>query len=376
MQLTEHCYVPRLLVKKGEMDALFTLFALRSADSLPQNTEIYPLLEIPGIDWDYENDRPSDKPNSFIDKKAEQIFRTWPAPAFLDAAEVVTDLNGGGQSIPLIEPVLNKFRSLTEPSLSTRFIPVLHDVKTNSTAYQQVKALVRKGVCIEVCLRLRSGQWKSLTDQQNFRSWLSGLGLKEEDCHIILDLESNVDENAFNALQIVLFTVFLALYPKLDFAVLGTAIPETSDIHSALDVVTRDEWVGWLQMMTTARGEHQNLPIAFGDYGTVGLRSSTDVDPKIMNISGKFKYTVDDSWLIGKGGLFKGRKNMKKIMGGQSILPVVNAIVNDQRFLPQHCETDEWMKQLSTGANTKFGSPTTWITKAMQHHMLTVLQQL
>ena len=358
MRLDEHCYVPRLLVKLGEMTALYKI----DNDILcaEHRGALYPLLEIPDIEWNYEKECPEKEPDVFVADKCELIKDNWTDPAFLDAAAVVTNENGSDEPVALIGEV---FSALGKKS---KMIPVLHDLSTTSEAYEQVRSLIKHRSCSEVCLRLQNQKWIELINKTGFYSWLSGLGISEEKCHVIIDLQSHVDESSYNAVAIVLSNMILGLYTELDFVILGTAVPER--LTAGVSEVPRCEWNNWCSVIA----ELGESPIAFGDYGTVGLTMPTDVDPRMMSISGKFKYTLNDSWILGKKGLFKGPRGK----GGEAIKPILNAIAEDPRFCHDHCSADYWIEGVSAGTTSSYGNPTTWIKESMVHHMTLVLEQV
>lgn len=358
MRLDEHCYVPRLLVKLGEMTALSEI----DKDYLCAENRgaLYPLLEIPDIEWNYEKGCPDKKPDVFIADKCKLIKGGWSHPAFLDAAAVVTNENGSDEPVALIGKV---FSALGK---KTKMIPVLHDLSTTSEAYEQVRSLIEHKSCSEVCLRFQNQKWLELINRSGFYSWLDGLGISKEKCHVIIDLQSHVDESSYKAVAIVLSNMILDLYRELDFVILGTAVPEK--LAPGVNEVPRCEWNNWRSVIAELGGG----PIAFGDYGTVGLTMPINIDPRMMSISGKFKYTLNDSWLIGKKGLFKGPKGK----GGPAIKPILSVIAEDPRFHSNHCEADDWIKKVVSDTTSKFGNPTTWIRESMIHHMNSVLDQV
>jgi len=358
MRLNKHCYVPRLLVKPGEMAALSEM----NLDKLDteHKAALYPLLEIPDIDWNYEKGCPEQTPNNFIFKKCKLINDSWSQPAFVDAAAVMTNENGNDEPVALIGKAFGQLKGKTE------MIPVLHDLRTISNAYEQVRTLIKHGRCSEVCLRFRNQKWLELINKKGFDSWLEGLGISQRECHVIIDLESHVDESSYNAVAIILSSIILSYYAELDFVILGTAVPER--LTAGVNEVPRCEWNNWCSVIA----ELGESPIAFGDYGTVGLTMPTDIDPRMMSISGKFKYTLNSSWILGKKGLFKGPRSK----GGEAIKPILNAIAEDPRFYSNHCRADEWIKGVASGLVTKCGNPTTWVREATIHHMTVVLGQV
>ena len=365
MRLDEHCYVPRLLVKLGEMTALSEMNP--DIFSAEHKEALYPLLEIPDIERNYEDGCPREAPTDFIAKKCDLIKKSWSRTAFLDAAAVVTNQNGNGEPVALIDMAFSELdKADRELDEKPKMIPVLHDLKNTSKAYEQVKALIKHGSCSEVCLRFQDQKWLELINKTGFYSWLSGLGISEEECHVIIDLQSHVDESSYNAVAIVLSNMILGLYTELDFVILGTAVPER--LTAGVTEVPRCEWNNWRSVIAELGGG----PIAFGDYGTVGLAVPTDIDPRMMSISAKFKYTLTDSWLLGKKGLFKGPKGI----GGEAIKPILNAIADDPRFLNNHCWADDWIKSVASGTLLKYGNPTTWVKEATLHHMSLVLEQV
>lgn len=365
MRLDEHCYVPRLLVKLGEMTALSELNPVTL--DVESEEALCPLLEIPDIEWNYEKGCPDKEPDVFIAEKCKLIKDSWSPPAFLDAAAVVTNENGSDEPVALISKVFSELdKANGELDKKTKMIPVLHDLTTTSEAYEQVQYLIKHRSYSEVCLRFQNQKWLELFNRSRFDSWLDGLGISEEKCHVIIDLQSHVDESSYKAVAIVLSNMILDLYTELDFVILGTAVPER--LAPGVNEVSRCEWNNWRSVIDELGGG----PIAFGDYGTVGLTMPTDTDPKMKSISGKFKYTLTDSWLFGKKGLFKGPKGI----GGAVIKPILSAIVKDPRFHSNHCGADGWIKGVASGTVVKFGNPTVWIKEATIHHMSLVLEQI
>lgn len=365
MRLDEHCYVPRLLVKLGEMTALYKI----DNDILcaEHRGALYPLLEIPDIEWNYEKECPEKEPDVFIADKCELIKDNWTDPAFLDAAAVVTNENGSDESVALIGEVFSALdKAFSELGKKSKMIPVLHDLSTTSEAYEQVRSLIKHRSCSEVCLRFQNQKWLELINRSGFYSWLDGLGISEEKCHVIIDLQSHVDESSYKAVAIVLSNMILDLYTELDFVILGTAVPEK--LAPGVNEVSRCEWNNWRSVVAELGGG----PIAFGDYGTVGLTMPTNTDPRMISISGKFKYTLNDSWLIGKKGLFKGPKGK----GGAAIKPILSAIAEDPRFRGNHCRADSWIEGVASDSTSSYGNPTTWIRESMMHHMNSVLDQV
>jgi Beta protein len=59
----------------------------------------------------------------------------------------------------------------------------------------------------------------------------------------------------------------------------------------------------------------------FGDYAVAHPDPSRgDVDPKVMSISAGLRYTIDDEWLVAKGGLYKATGG--RSLGGEAAIPV------------------------------------------------------
>ena len=358
MRMDEHWYVPRLLVKQGEMNALSGMNPTESEIARGKAT-LCPLLEIPEIEWNFKENRPKARPIEFINKKCDLIRKSWSLPAFLDAA-AVTRQKVSAEPAALID---SAFSALGKNS---GMIPVLHDLEITSKAYRQVHSLIINKSCSEVCLRFQKRKWLELINKDRFNSWLQGLGISQRECHVIIDLESDVDENSCKAVASALSNMIPGLYAELDFVILGTAVPQKLAV--GMNEEPRSEWNNWCSMITElGRG-----PIAFGDYGTVGLTVPNDTDPRMTSISGKFKYTLNDSWLIGKKGLFRGPKSS----GGKVIKPTLSAIAEDPRFCHDHCSADYWIEGVSAGTTSSYGSPTTWIKESMVHHMTLVLEQV
>lgn len=102
---------------------------------------------------------------------------------------------------------------------------------------------------------------------------------------------------------------------------------------------SRQEWLNYRAIV--AGGSFGERQPTFGDYAIAYPDPFDDVDPRFMQISAKFKYTCDDKWLLGRGGLFKGTGGRGG--GGDSIRPVASAISAHPDFAMPHCTGEDWL---------------------------------
>lgn len=353
-------YIPLICTRAGEMRAL--------RDILRTDTDIsrlMPLFEVPPIPWDFESGEASATYVEQASKTALSIKNNWDKskPAFLDAVDVLTE--GTGETKTVVTELFED-ENLSGYSL----IPVLHGISLEDEPYLSVKKLVDSGLASAVCLRVTADVWNGLISNNELKKFITGLGVISSNCYIILDLGNDVGDTSYIALQSILPTLHRES-PDSNFSILATSIPDSID--KGIDEESRVEWINWIPIRQSMGRD--GIVVSFGDYGTVGDSDAPLIDPRYMFISGKFKYTTDDSWLLGRGALFKGNKKNPGI-GGKAIENVLLSIRANKAFLQNHCETDKWINDVANKVSTSFGNPTSWIQHSMVHHITKVLEQI
>ncbi len=139
-----------------------------------------------------------------------------------------------------------------------------------------------------------------------------------------------------------------------------------------VQIIERSWWVDY-KTLRGALGDGTRVP-TFGDYAVAHPDPEVDVDPRIMSINGRLRYTSGDNWLVATGGLFKGRGGSG--MGGPALIPAARDLQAHPDYLgTDHCACEAWIDEVVRGANGG-GNPMTWRRFGTHHHLRLVTEQI
>ena len=354
-RFSDHHYVPVLFTKAGERDAL---------KALPDSNKdvITPLFTIHPIGWDFDKDAPEKSIDAHLEKLPGDLAQTWGnRPAFLDGVHVENESMGDG-SHP-IEWMIKEARSQ-----GLELVPVVSP--DHSSDYKAaVSRIVIADDASEVCLRLRVSDWPVPPIDTAVESFLSSIGATRASAHLVLDLRAEAGQAAaFSAEKAI--SAFPSVTDWKTLTLVSTAMPEQAPSGRGVHEVSRDEWTNYLTLLRRQR-DGVRRP-TFGDYTISHPDPFADIDPRVLQISAKLKYTVDDAWLIARGGLFKA--NGGKSGGGAEIRPVARDLVAHSKFASGHCAAEDWIIDAAGSGAT--GAPRTWVKVGTLHHMQLVADQI
>ncbi|AMU70035.1 beta family protein [Mycobacteroides abscessus] len=350
-------YVPILFTKAGERDAL---------SEIPddQKSSFTPLLVVHPIDWDFDNDQPKKRIDDHLIKLPKQLTDSWgKRKAFIDAMHVDREIMSDGS-----HPVTWMVRTAHQTGLT--LIPVVAPSRS-SASIAGVRQLIKDGLTTEVCLRLEVDEWPVLPapEPDPITVLIKELGVSRESVHLVLDLRNETARPSLFALTAGLRSLATPAEWRT-LTVAATAMPQTAPDGHGVHEIPRQEWLNYQDLLLN--NQFGDRKPTFGDYGIAHPDPLADIDPKVLQISAKLKYTTDDKWLLGKGGLYKG--NAGRSGGGEQIRPVARAISAHDEFTPQHCAPEDWIVAASQNGPT--GNPRKWLTIGTKHHVQRVLDQL
>jgi len=277
-------YVPTLKWRQGEYKALATLAA-------DVKERITPLLEIPAIAWDYEEERPQKTIDQHLSQIPQQIEANWGnAYAFIDC-----NLVGSERIKGQTHPVQWIAAGATEKNL--RLIPVTSlDRDTNYQAAVRDSAF---GESRQVALRLSRDDVFDDQLSGSIKALVQTLGIAVENLHIIIDLQY-VDASIASVLIAVLPNAMKAIAEfssARTLTVLGTAFPiDLSDVSPGVGAIARAEWNLW----TSLRSKKLTRVPTFADY-SIAHFDTRELDPRTMRVSASIRYTGKDEWHIFRG---------------------------------------------------------------------------
>lgn len=277
-------YVPVLKGRAGELAALKTC-------SWGQKSRMTPVIEVPPITWDFQNDVPSKTIKKHLEKTPRNLAESWGAdyPLFLDTAYLEDD-----DLVDGLHPLAHLLGQCLERGM--KVVPVTGPGRP--AHLQATVAVLRRHSLPRVCIRVDLKDVEHPGPILALLLNLAGqLGLSPEACDLLLDLR-DVRELP----PIVLYVVkeilaSVAEHRWLSLTVAGTAFPENLSGISSLSRIPRAEWLLWRRIEAD-----WNLPRVptFGDYA-ISSTDQEEIDPRFMKATASIRYTCDQDWLIVKG---------------------------------------------------------------------------
>jgi hypothetical protein len=264
-------YVPCLKLKAGEVAALQGL----SPKTLAGLT---PLIELPSVDWDFEEDAPRRTLPAHLERCARFLAEAWPfrdRPVFVDVLRYLDGEVG---------------RFLDAASGLLAVVPVVE-----LPAAPQDLAAARAGQ-YGVCLRVPLGEVQGEDLGALFGSALDELQLPPAEVDLVLDM-GYLDETMAHAYSIALPWVLGSL-PHLKawrtLTLLGTSFPADLREVSKLGEIPRREWSLWRALTKVPRRP------TFGDYA-IAHPELLEANPRSLRSRAAIRYTHDESWVVSRG---------------------------------------------------------------------------
>ncbi len=350
-------YMPVLLTRRGERGALNDLASAVKVSMMP-------LFVVEPIPWDYDNDAPAKSVDQFLHGKAVELAQTWgTSTAFVDCLYLDDTLLSSG-----MHPLVSICAEAAGVGLT--LLPSVGISRTS--AYKAAAATVVAQQGKGACFRLTPPEWPTTAATSAVDQLLTALGLSPAEVDLVLDVGAEVA--AAPSMTLTAVRGAIATLPYLadwrSLVIAGAGFPEnTSGLGQGISVLPRAEWQLYQQLVGSPLAR---IP-SYGDY-VIAHPDPTllDVNPRFMSISAHLRYTSGDTWLVAKGGLFKGPAGTSQ--GGAAMLPLGPQLVAHPSFMPGHCDTDQWVQNLAPPATG--GNPEVWRRRGTLHHLQLVTEQL
>ena len=352
-------YTPALKAKMGE------LAALEALDNSVKD-QILPILEIPGVDWNYSKDEPAKSIQKHLADVAATISKYWAQDFFVDfstslqiaSAEKNTD-------------ALAVFDEIAQ-SLDLSYIPVIDFDRSTLTTYREVCQAINSRTNSGICLRIKYSDLEDVIESSVFEEFLETLAIPISDVDLVIDLGSINSYESEKTLYLGT-RLILASVPNLNewrnVVVLASSFPYTlSDVSkNSRAKIPRREWLSW-KKLCEKRDRIGRLPI-YGDY-SIAHPDLVEIDPRVMNMSAAIRYSTPEDWLILKGESVK--------LKGFAQFPLLSEIlVSMPEFSgAEFSAGDKEISEYANGATTKTGNATTWRKIGNNHHITLVVSEL
>ncbi|MCG2772526.1 MAG: beta family protein [Desulfobacterales bacterium] len=248
-----------------------------------------------------------------------------------------------------------------------RAIPVvgLFNDRQSLTATASVIRADQRGVALR--LTLDDFEVKNLAT--DIRKILNILGVAYADTDLI------VDEGALSFQQTRTFVrmmlTLLKMIPVLDrwrtFTIVGTNYPPTiGGLRTPFDVFPRQEWITY-QALVNRLGSRSRKP-AFGDYA-VTHPDPVELDMRIVKPYAKLRYTIDDSWHIGRGATVRelGFPQYRRLCRNLMAQPYFDG--------PGYSAGDDYIADCAAGT-VSTGNFSTWVWVSTNRHLTKVVNDL
>lgn len=343
-------YVPILKLKLGEVRAL---------EKLTDNQEyITPLFEIPPIPWDYEEDKPSKGIDDHLKKTPNNIKKCWASqPFFIDFRYISEEIREESC------PITATYDKLLEDNLQPTPVLILN---MDSTYESCIIKLAQKSN--KLCIRLEDSDFDRDGYDQDLFTLVNNAGLSPAQVDIIIDL-GRIPTNGLTPFLVGLKNI-ISFFPQVSqwktFTVAATAFPESMSNFKPLTAsqTPRAEWHLWRKLLEAGL---ERQP-AFGDFG-IAVPEPFEMDPRMMRLGAKIKYTLDRDWLIVKGiGISRG--------GYKQLHRLAAHIANSKEFYGQDFSWgDDYIYKCAKGECSP-GNQATWVSVGMNHHFAVVTDQL
>ncbi len=349
-------YVPILKGRDGEYRAL-------QVTPPEVKGRLTPLLEIPPVPWDFEEEQPGKTIDQHLGRVSSKIRKYWGCehPLFVDLRWIPE----GEQMSDGRRPIAYVLDAAREAGL--QLVPVVGLVREDHLeACREAIALDDRGVC----LRLQREDFAEPGLEDQVTALLDELGISALQTDLILDLGALNSGEIATLVTVVLD--FIRGIPVLgqwrSFAMTATGFPENllGLPPSALSPVPRLEWTLWCRVTAAGRALPR-LP-AFGDY-SIAHPQPSEVDPRIMSPSSGIRYTTSDSWLISKA------RNVRDY-GYEEFREACRQLIRRPDYLgPQFSWGDQFIQDCAH-ERTGTGNLTTWRKVGTSHHLAFVTGQL
>lgn len=353
-------YVPILKAKEGEFGALSELEL--DFEVAPQ---ILPLFELPGIPYDYLNDRPSRTIEAHVRGIAEKLAASWGSArhVYLDySAHTRVETSSGGAETFAV--VLAEARVV-----GVKAIPVIYTWSSSESLQAASTHIQQTG--LGACIRLTIADFDEEVDlEARIDDLISRTGLKDPDIDLLLDLK-DIQSDVQSA--ILLVRAMLAGLPRplawRRLILAASSFPEDLRDIAAGSIATlpRREWDLWVAL----NRRPERLPrknIIFADYG-ISHPALKDVDPRTMTMSASIRYTGRNEWVIVKG---RGVRQY----GFEQYHELCEKLVRHPTYETRQFSWADGYIADTAERTSGPGNATTWRKVGTNHHITLVVIQL
>ncbi len=352
-------YVPCLLWKQGEYQAL---------SRLPIKIKRFftPLVEIPEIGYDFENETKVRMIDEHLTPFAKRVHEKWGRqPCFVDLNRIGSNERMATGVHP-VRFVFDRLRERMCPAISVT------GLDRNSVYQQEIKNVATEDKS-GICLRIKIEQAAKVSFKDDIDSLLSRIKVGPENCDLIIDLGAPnfVPLDGFSKVVQAIISKLPYLKNWRTFTLLGTSFPETmAVIKKGGEIIPRYEWKLYKMLVLDFKKAGLRLP-TFSDYA-INHPDIPELDWRVVKPSATIRYTIDDGWYIVKGENVRDKKYGKfEQYRGLS----KNVIDSKYYYSSTFSWGDDYIQKCANKKGNT-GSLMTWRQVGTNHHIVKVIQDV
>jgi len=345
-------YVPVLKWRMGEYQALHRL-----AGSVKDS--IIPLLNIPPIEYDFEEKRLKKTAHEQVEQFPEKYETKWGGrTAFVDIDESLRDefMDDGSSVVSYVfEELLDR---------EQKPIPVTGINRSKN--YQVVIKRAHNSIQNGLAMRIKMEEVIHPDISKHIADVLKVQNLKHDEVDLIIDLEAPRSFEPYNVFAKALSKRINSIENLRSFrslVVVGTSV-NIANIKPPGEILPRHEWGLYNELINEFAGNDTPM---FGDY-CIEMPGYTSLDMRLIKPAGKVVYTTEDSWLVRKGSAFRGNES-------QMIQHCKDVIASGFYKNDKYSWGDKRIKDTANNIEG-CGSMTTWKQVGFSHHITLVVEQL
>lgn len=347
-------YMPVLKWRQGEYQALMRL------ESHVKDA-ILPLIVVPPIEYDFEEQRPKKTVQDHIEPFAKRYNDKWGKRLSLidlhESLEGVSMADG----TPVVEHIFNGLRSA-----SLNGVPVVK-VSHDDAHLDVIKVIVsvdNKGAALRV--KLSQLMSLALDGDGSIQKVIASLNLDYKDVDLVVDLEVPQSFEPYAAFAKALSVAIKRISRITEFrsfVVAGMSL-NVSEIKKPGSEPKRHEWLLYQQLLTELAGVRRPT---FGDY-TIETPEFISQDMRLLNPAGKIVYTTENTWLVPKGNSFRDNRD-------QMVLHC-KTIIDSGHYCGQGYSAGDKRIYDTCHKIEGTGNQGTWKEVGVSHHITLVVDQL
>lgn len=292
MKVTSDIYVPALKWRMAEYQALSRL-------SEAAKERVIPLLTIPSLEFDFEDQKPKKTVQAHIEPFAKRYKEKWKKRAAWVDIDGSLHLEKMVDGLDVITHVFSELRKF-----GAQAVPVISLAHSSGPTAKIAKIVEQDGR--GVALRVRVENIMASDFGTRVSLLLGQLKVDQTFTDLILDLGTPNYEpySAFSGALKMALSKIPNLGAYRSFVLLGTAFPESmKNVVVPGAALDRHDWL-FYKMLIANLPESVRRP-AYGDYTVVSPIFSANFDMRKIKPAGKLIYTSNERWVIRKGGAFR-----------------------------------------------------------------------